>query len=86
MKGYVSVDQRYCDLELKYDLLVKAARALADAMETCHICQSVLLVEKGPTYCESGCSSDCDDHDMPECVRIDVLHAALKRELKKGER
>lgn len=58
------------------------AGALVEAMETCHACKSSVLVEEGPTYCsEGGCSYDCDDHDPPNCVGIDVLHARLKAAL-----
>lgn len=65
----------------KYARLIATAQELVDAMETCHICQSTLMVEEGPVYCEDGCSSDCDGHEAPNCVGIDVLHARLKRAL-----
>jgi hypothetical protein len=53
---------------------VEAARALLDAMETCHVCQCVVSLEDGlPIHCEN-CSWDCDEHEEPACTPIYVLH------------
>ena len=60
--------------------LRKAAKALADTMETCHICEGTVLVEEGPIHCED-CSYYCEEHEGPECPRLDNLHADLKRAL-----
>lgn len=57
-----------------------AARALVDAMDTCHICKGELAIDDGPSHCED-CSGDCDDHEEPECPTIYNLHLALKRTL-----
>lgn len=60
--------------------LREAATALVAAMETCHLCQGLILIEEGPTHCEN-CSYDCEEHDEPNCIGIDVLHARLKAAL-----
>ena len=66
--------------------VILAAWALINAMEECHECGSLVFVEEGPIYCgEGGCSSDCDDHEEPPCIGIDVLHGNLKRVLAKYE-
>lgn len=59
---------------------LEAARALADAMETCHECKGTVLVEEQPVHCED-CSSDCESHEGAECPTIYGLHLALKLKL-----
>lgn len=59
--------------------LRSAAVALVTAMETCHQCGTTLLVNEYPSYCEDGCSSDCDYHAEPNCSSLYDLHLALKR-------
>ena len=61
--------------------IMMAAKALADAMETCHICEGELLVDEGPAHCEN-CSCDCEDHEPPNCRSLYHLHNDLKRSLK----
>ena len=58
----------------------KAAQALVEAMETCHICKCSLAIDDGPAHCED-CSGDCDDHDEPDCPTLYSLHRALIRAL-----
>lgn len=53
------------------------ARALIEAMETCHICKDLLVLQEDAVHCED-CSYDCEGHEEPECVPIYVLHARLK--------
>lgn len=60
---------------------IEAAAILAAAMETCHLCQTTLLVEDGPMHCEDGCSWDCEEHEEPSCVPLSSLHGNLKRAL-----
>jgi hypothetical protein len=60
----------------------EAATALLSAMETCHICQGLIVLDENPTHCED-CSWDCDDHIDPDCVPMAVLHANLKAAIKK---
>jgi hypothetical protein len=63
--------------------LLNAADALVTTAETCHICQGTLLVEEGPAHCED-CSWDCDEHEQPDCLGLDVLHEQLKRMIAKA--
>jgi hypothetical protein len=60
--------------------LEAAARALVDAMVTCHECKSTILIDDGPTHCED-CSYDCECHEEPACTGIDILHQNLVRVL-----
>ena len=62
------------------DALKKAARELVTAMETCHYCSCLVLVEDGPIHCED-CPSGCEHHEPPDCRRISELHFRLKRVL-----
>lgn len=62
--------------------LEKAATELLDAMETCHICKGALILEESPIHCED-CSGDCENHEEPECTPIYVLHANLRKEIKR---
>lgn len=73
------------DLVNEMTALRSAAVALVTAMETCHQCGTTLLVDEPISHCEDGCSSDCDDHDEPNCPSIYDLHLALKR-LAQGSR
>jgi hypothetical protein len=57
--------------------LLEAAAAYISAIETCHTCGASLLAEEGPAHCED-CGCDCDEHDPPACVGLDVLLARLK--------
>jgi len=59
---------------------IRAAHALVNAMETCHECKGIVLVEDGPVHCED-CSGDCDCHEEPECTTIYELHRKLKSEI-----
>lgn len=54
------------------------SKVLIEAMETCHICKGFILVEEGPVRCED-CSSDCEEHDPPECPSIQSLHISAKK-------
>lgn len=57
----------------------KSATKLLDAMETCHICGGLIALDEcNPTHCEN-CSSDCEEHEEPECVLIHVLHDNLRK-------
>ena len=67
-----------------YAKLLSAAKALVDAMETCHICLGTILVDEDPVHCED-CSFDCDEHQLPACRSIQDLHAELKRQIKLTE-
>lgn len=58
----------------------ESAQLLLEALETCHICKGSLIPSETPSYCEN-CSWDCDDHDEPVCVPINVLHENLRRAL-----
>jgi len=60
--------------------VIKDAEELVYALQTCHICKCVVLVDEGPIHCED-CSSDCEDHEEPNCPSISDLHSALKRAL-----
>jgi len=51
---------------------------LLDAMETCHICKGAIVLQDYPTHCET-CSYDCEEHDGPACVTVDVLHARIRK-------
>lgn len=85
-KSFIAATSELTVAKAEIGRLREAALALVDAMETCHQCSATLLVEDGPTYCsESGCSSDCEDHedrDKPNCIPISNLHGTLKRILK----
>lgn len=61
--------------------LRKAADALLAAMETCHICGATLSLDIGPVHCEDSCSSDCSEHEEPNCVSVDVLYARVRAAL-----
>lgn len=63
--------------------LKHAAQALVNAMETCHICTSGVIVDDSPIHCED-CSYDCEEHGPPSCVTLDIIHARLKRLIKSG--
>lgn len=63
--------------------LKHAAQALVNAMETCHICTSSVIVDDSPIHCED-CSYDCEEHGPPSCVTLDIIHARLKRLIKSG--
>jgi hypothetical protein len=56
--------------------VAEAARELAAAMKTCHICKGVVLIEEGPIHCEN-CTYDCEEHEPPDCVTLGVLHAKV---------
>ena len=63
---------------------VEAARALLDAMDTCHICHSKLCLDGiEATHCED-CSYDCDEHEEPACTPIYVLHQRARAALTKA--
>lgn len=57
---------------------LESASTLISAFETCHICTATILVAEGPIHCEN-CSYDCEDHEDPDCVGLEVLHANAKR-------
>jgi len=56
--------------------LADAANKLIAAMDTCHICGGVLIVEEGPSHCEN-CSYDCEGHEGEECTPIYEYHRRL---------
>lgn len=58
------------------------AEALVSGMDTCHICLAMLIVDGGLARCED-CSSDCEDHEEPNCscASLKVLHGNLKAAL-----
>jgi len=64
------------------DQALSSVEALLHAMETCHICQAVLLLaDRGPvSHCED-CTSDCEDHPEPSCESLQVLHSKAKEGL-----
>lgn len=62
--------------------IIAKAKALLEAMETCHICKGLILLEEAPVHCED-CSWDCDEHDEPNCTPIYVLHEELKKAINK---
>ena len=68
----------------KYEGLRRAAEELVTAMETCHECKGLLVLQEEPAHCED-CSYDCESHDSPECTPIYVLHARLKSLLQERE-
>lgn len=55
-------------------------RDLLTFMETCHICQGTLCLDDGPVHCEN-CSSDCDEHDQPDCLSMERFHIDASIEL-----
>ncbi|HEV7523024.1 MAG TPA: DUF551 domain-containing protein [Candidatus Angelobacter sp.] len=61
--------------------VIDAATELLDAMETCHVCKGVLVLQEHPVHCED-CSGDCENHEGSECTPIYVLHAKLRKALK----
>jgi hypothetical protein len=67
-------------MSTEVEALKKAATDLLEAMETCHICKGVILLDEGPIHCEDH-SRDCEEHKQPNCIGIDVLHQRLKRAL-----
>lgn len=75
------------ELEMSYEglkqantRLVEAATKLANAMDTCHICQCKVLVDETPIYCNDH-GYDCQNHEEPPCEGIDVLHTSLRAAL-----
>ncbi len=64
--------------------LLGAAKSLVEGMETCHICKGLVLLNESATNCED-CSSDCDDHEEPDCVPIYVLHGKLSAAIVEAE-
>ena len=63
----------------------KSATELLDAMETCHVCNSTMSMDDiEPTHCED-CASDCDDHELPSCTPVYVLHGNLRRDLRNAD-
>lgn len=52
---------------------MNAIDKLLDALETCHICGGTLHLEDvEPTHCED-CSSDCEEHEAPDCEPMYML-------------
>lgn len=68
------------ELRRRVEPLLLAMQELLDVMETCHICKGTLILQEHPVYCED-CSSDCENHEEPECTPIYVLHAKNRKEL-----
>lgn len=62
----------------------EAAKLLVEAMETCHICKGLLVLQKNPAHCED-CSRDCEGHEGSECTPIYELHRILKAVLAKAD-
>lgn len=68
----------------KYEGLRRAAEELVTAMETCHECKGLLVLQEDPAHCED-CSYECESHGGPTCTPIYVLHARLKSLLQERE-
>ena len=49
----------------KYEGLRRAAEELVTAMETCHECKGLLVLQEDPAHCED-CSYDCESHEGPD--------------------
>lgn len=62
------------------DRLGNESNELLSAMETCHICKGSIIIQDFPTHCED-CSGDCDDHDEPPCIPVDVAFNQVRRAL-----
>ena len=77
--GYQELAEREAAWQAEREATVK----LLDAMETCHICKGALILEDGPIHCED-CSSDCEEHDEPECESVYSLHGKVRRLLRSG--
>ena len=60
--------------------LVEAAEDFLSGIDTCHVCGAALMLLEGPAYC-SDCSSDCQDHDEPECGELRPKHQRLRAAL-----
>lgn len=58
--------------------VTEAAKNLLHAMDTCHVCGTLLEVEGGPVYCKDGCTRYCDAHEGEECESISALHQKLR--------
>jgi hypothetical protein len=70
-------------LQLQFDAreqVVEFVQTLVSAMETCHTCKGLVLIDESPVHCED-CSSDCESHDEPNCTSIYELHRRLKQAL-----
>lgn len=70
------------ELARRNEELESVASKLVSAMETCHDCKGLVLVEEGPIHCED-CSPDCEAHKGPECKPLQALHIRLKALLEK---
>jgi len=77
------LEGRLAGAERTLEAVTRAAMKLTDAMETCHVCEGLVLAESRPVHCED-CSGDCEDHDMPGCEAIRILHAEDLDELVAG--
>lgn len=65
--------QRAADAERALAELATTSSALADALNTCHVCSGeVCLDTTDPTHCRD-CSADCECHEGDECVPLYVL-------------
>ena len=74
----------YDKLKRDNEALLRAAKALVEAMGTCHICHGDVIVNDGPTRCED-CLGDCDSHDEPDCPSIEGIYLALKKAIAQAE-
>lgn len=64
-------------LESQEGQWVSTAQDLVSAMETCHICKGLLVLQEEANHCED-CSYDCEAHEGEECTPIYELHRRLK--------
>jgi hypothetical protein len=78
LKSAIAQHKAVQDLSSQLAEARKGLAELLSALETCHICKGLLIVEDGPMHCED-CSSDCEDHEEPVCESLYVIHQRLKQ-------
>lgn len=65
-----------------YKSAAKALDDLCTCLDTCHICKGTLVVEDSIPHCENH-SSDCQEHEQPDCITLEKAHEVARATLAK---